>query len=142
MKEYKASKSCLNFIRIAIIATGVSLIALSTFFLAFIPDFMHFFNLLFFIAMIFFAGIYSPVYFRNLRYYIVDDRKIIKVSGFFFKKKQIMMIDTIQYSTAVTTPLNRYTGLNFFLLYAYGGIMTIMFLKKNDFEELSYMFRK
>ena len=142
MKEYKSSKSCLTVIRISIIATGALLIVLSCFFLAFIPNIMYILNVLFFIATLFFAGIYCPVYFRNLKYYVVDDKKLIKVSGFFFKKRQIMMIDTIQYTTAITTPLSRVTGLNFFLLYAYGGIMTIMFLNKNDFEELSYMFRK
>lgn len=142
MKEYKTSKSCLTIIRIAIVASGALLIALCCFFLAFIPNIMYILNVLFFLATLFFAGIYCPIYFKNLKYFVADERKIIKVSGFFFKKRQIMMIDTIQYTTAVTTPFSRITGLNFFLLYAYGGIMTIMFLNKNDLEELSYMFRK
>ncbi len=142
MKEYKSDKNCLNILRIAVIIATFLLIVLCAYFLSFIPKLMILLNILFFAAGFFLVVIYLPVYFRNLCYYVVEEEKIIKVSGFFFIKKQILSIDKIQYTTSVSTPFNKFTGLNFFLLYAYGGLMTIMFLNKNDFEELSFTFRK
>lgn len=141
MKEYKSDKNCLNILRIAVIIATFLLIVLCAYFLSFIPKLMILLNILFFAAGFFLVVIYLPVYFRNLCYYVADE-KIVKVSGFFFIKKQIMSFDKIQYTTSVSTPFNKFTGLNFFLLYAYGGLMTIMFLNKNDFEELSFTFRK
>lgn len=141
MKEYKSDKNCLNILRIAVIIATFLLIVLCAYFLSFIPKLMILLNILFFAAGFFLVVIYLPVYFRNLCYYVVDE-KIIKVSGFFFIKKQILSFDKIQYTTSVATPFNKFTGLNLLLLYAYGGLMTIMFLNKNDFEELSFRFRK
>lgn len=142
MKEYRSDKNCLNILRLAVIIATFLLIILCAYFLSFIPKLMIFLNILFSAAGFFTAVIYLPVYFKNLCYYVVDDEKIIKVSGFFFIKKQIMSMDKIQYTTSVSTPFNKFTGLNFFVLYAYGGLMTIMFLNKRDFEELSFRFRK
>lgn len=142
MKEYKSDKNCLNILRLAVIIATFLLIVLCAYFLSFIPKLMILLNILFFAAGFFLVVIYLPVYFRNLRYYVIDNDKIVKESGFFFKKKQIISIDRIQYTTSVSTPFNKFTGLNFLVLYAYGGLMTIMFLNKNDFEELSFRFRK
>lgn len=83
------------------------------------------------------AIIYLPIYFKNLNYYVSNDR-IIKESGFYFKKKQIIRIDKIQFTTSVSTPFSKLTGLNFIVLYAYGGMMTVMFLSDHDFAEFNY----
>lgn len=140
MKQYKSDKNCLNILRLAVLVLTAVMICLCTYFLSFIPKLMIFFNILFFAAGFFAAVIYFPVYFKNLCYFVDSDKRIIKVSGFFFLKRQVMSFETIQYTTSVSTPFGRITGFNFFVLYAYGGIMTIMFLNKNDFEELSFKF--
>ncbi len=141
MKQYNSDKNCLNILRVAVVIVTVVLILLSRYFLSFIPKLMIFLNVLFVVAGFIAFFIYLPIFFKNLRYYVYEE-KIEKVSGFFFIKKQVMSIKTIQYTTSVSTPLSRFTGLNFYVLYAYGGVMGIMFLKKRDFEELSFRFRK
>ena len=141
MKKYYSDKNCLNILRLAVIIIKFALLCVCEYFLSFIPKLMIFLNIISFAAGFFITVIYLPIYFRNLCYY-VSDEKIIKVSGFFFIKKQIMKLETIQYTTSVATPFNRLTGLNFVVLYAFGGMMTIMFLNKHDFEELSFRFRK
>lgn len=142
MKQYKSDKNCLNILRFAFLVLTALLICLCTYFLSFIPKLMIFLNVLFFASGFFIAVVYLPFYFKNLCYYVYSDREIIKVSGFFFLKKQIMTIDKIQYTTSISTPFSRFTAFNFLVLYAYGGIMTIMFLSKNDFEELIFKIRK
>lgn len=142
MKQYRSDKNCLNILRLSVLTASAVLICICTYFLSFIPKLMIFLNILFFSAGFFIAVIYLPVYFRNLCYYLDPERKITKVSGFFFLKKQIVSLDSIQYTTSISTPFHRFTGFNFFVLYAYGAIMTIMFLSKTDFEELSFKFRK
>ena len=126
MKHYYADKTCLNI-----------LLAVTVYFLSFIPIVMILLCIIFLAAGFFTAIIYLPIYFKNLNYYVSNDR-IIKESGFYFKKKQIIRIDKIQFTTSVSTPFSKLTGLNFIVLYAYGGMMTVMFLSDHDFAEFNY----
>lgn len=141
MNQYNSDKNSLKILRLSVLIVMFTLLCTCTYFLSFIPKLMIFLNIIFFAAGFFISVIYLPVYFRNLCYY-VSDEKIEKVSGFLFTKRQIMLLNTIQYTTSASTPFSKLTGLNFFMLYAYGGSMSIMFLKKHDFEELSFIFRK
>lgn len=109
----------------------------TVYFLSFIPIVMILLCIIFLAAGFFTAIIYLPIYFKNLNYYVSNDR-IIKESGFYFKKKQIIRIDKIQFTTSVSTPFSKLTGLNFIVLYAYGGMMTVMFLSDHDFAEFNY----
>lgn len=137
MKHYYADKTCLNILKILILSLTFILLAVIVYFLSFIPIVMILLCIIFFSTGFFTAMIYLPVYFRNLNYFVSDDR-IIKESGFYFKKKQIIRINKIQFTTAVSTPFSKLTGLNFIVLYAYGGMMTVMFLSDRDFAELNY----
>lgn len=137
MKHYYADKTCLNILKILILSVTFILLAVTVYFLSFIPIIMITLSIIFFGTGFFMAMIYLPVYFRNLNYYVSED-KIIKESGFYFRKKQIIRINKIQFTTAVSTPFSKLTGLNFIVLYAYGGMMTVMFLSDHDFAELSY----
>lgn len=137
MKHYYADKTCLNILKILILSVTFILLAVTVYFLSFIPIIMIPLSIIFFGTGFFMAMIYLPVYFRNLNYYVSED-KIIKESGFYFRKKQIIRINKIQFTTAVSTPFSKLTGLNFIVLYAYGGMMTVMFLSDHDFAELSY----
>ncbi len=137
MKHYYADKTCLNILKILILSLTFILLVVTVYFLSFIPIIMIPLCIIFFCTGFFMAMIYLPVYFRNLNYYVSED-KIIKESGFYFRKKQIIRINKIQFTTAVSTPFSKLTGLNFIVLYAYGGMMTVMFLSDRDFAELSY----
>lgn len=137
MKHYYADKTCLNILKILILSITFILLAVTVYFLSFIPIIMIPLCIIFFGSGFFIAMIYLPVYFRNLNYYVSED-KIIKESGFYFRKKQIIRINKIQFTTAVSTPFSKLTGLNFIVLYAYGGMMTVMFLSDRDFAELNY----
>ena len=137
MKHYYADKTCLNILKILILSVTFILLAVTVYFLSFIPIVMILLGIIFLAAGFFTAIIYLPIYFKNLNYYVSNDR-IIKESGFYFKKKQIIRIDKIQFTTSVSTPFSKLTGLNFIVLYAYGGMMTVMFLSDHDFAEFNY----
>ena len=137
MKHYYADKTCLNILKILILSVTFILLAVTVYFLSFIPIVMILLWIIFLAAGFFTAIIYLPIYFKNLNYYVSNDR-IIKESGFYFKKKQIIRIDKIQFTTSVSTPFSKLTGLNFIVLYAYGGMMTVMFLSDHDFAEFNY----
>lgn len=137
MKHYYAGKTCLNILKILILSVTFILLAVTVYFLSFIPIVMILLCIIFLAAGFFTAIIYLPIYFKNLNYYVSNDR-IIKESGFYFKKKQIIRIDKIQFTTSVSTPFSKLTGLNFIVLYAYGGMMTVMFLSDHDFAEFNY----
>ena len=135
--SYYADKTCLNILKILILSVTFILLAVTVYFLSFIPIVMILLCIIFLAAGFFTAIIYLPIYFKNLNYYVSNDR-IIKESGFYFKKKQIIRIDKIQFTTSVSTPFSKLTGLNFIVLYAYGGMMTVMFLSDHDFAEFNY----
>ena len=137
MKHYYADKTCLNILKILILSVTFILLAVTVYFLSFIQIVMILLCIIFLAAGFFTAIIYLPIYFKNLNYYVSNDR-IIKESGFYFKKKQIIRIDKIQFTTSVSTPFSKLTGLNFIVLYAYGGMMTVMFLSDHDFAEFNY----
>ena len=134
MKHYYADKTCLNILKILILSVTFILLAVTVYFLSFIPIVMILLCIIFLAAGFFTAIIYLPIYFKNLNYYVSNDR-IIKESGFYFKKKQIIRIDKIQFTTSVSTPFSKLTGLNFIVLYAYGGMMTVMFLSDHEYAE-------
>ena len=135
MKIYTADKNCLNILRVSVIVLTFVLIVLCGEVLSFIPIIMIVLSVIFAVVGFFTAIVYLPVYFRKLSY-TISDNKIIKKSGFFFYKTQMMQIKTIQFSTTVSTPFSKITGLNFIFLYAYGGMMTVLFLDRHDFDEI------
>ncbi|MDE6775153.1 MAG: PH domain-containing protein [Ruminococcus sp.] len=86
-------------------------------------------------VVIFLNCIYLPLYFDYLSYE-ADDEKIIKHSGVIFKSDKTVKYSTVQYSAVVRTPFSKYTGLNFAVLFVYGGQLRLMFLSMNDIAEL------
>ena len=137
MKKYEADMTCLNMLRIIILAATVVLIAVSAYFLAPFPVILIIVCSVFFVAGFFTSLIYFPMYFKRLKYF-VSDEKIIKISGFYFIKKQSVRINKIQFISEISTPFSKLTGLNFVFLYAYGGMLPVMFLSDHDFAEITY----
>lgn len=137
MKYYYADQNCLKILRVIIMILMIFIIAIISYFLAFIPIVMIILSSIFFIAGFFIAFIYLPVYFKNMKYY-VSDEQIIKISGFYFIKKQAINISKIQYTTTISTPLSKNMKFNFIFLYVYGGMMPVMFINDHDFMEITY----
>ncbi|MBR4628116.1 MAG: PH domain-containing protein [Ruminococcus sp.] len=80
--------------------------------------------------------IYLPLYFSSLRY-TVTDTEIISDSGVILRFHQAVKITSVQYTAVISSPFSRLTGLNFVLLFVYGGQMNLMFLKYDDMLEIS-----
>ena len=68
--------------------------------------------------------------------FYIKDGKIIKESGFYFHKKQIIRLDKVQFTSSVYSPWKILRSLNLIILYAYGGFMVIIFLNNDKFAEL------
>lgn len=86
-------------------------------------------------VIIFFNCIYLPLYFSNL-YYEIDSQTITKYSGVIFRTNRTIKFSTVQYTALVTTPLSKITGLNFAVLFVYGGQLRLIFLKHSDCTEI------
>lgn len=80
--------------------------------------------------------IYLPVLYNSINYY-VGKNDIASISGVLFKSKRYMKMSSIQYVTKITTPLSKYTGLNFIVISAHGGRMAFTFLSKSDADEIT-----
>lgn len=86
-------------------------------------------------AVIFFDCIYLPLYFSNL-YYETDGKTITKYSGVVFRTNRSVKFSTVQYTAVVTTPFSKLTGLNFAVLFVYGGQLRLNFMDHGDCAEL------
>ncbi len=75
--------------------------------------------------------IYLPLLFSSLKYE-VSDNELTCISGVFIKSYQSVQFSAVQYTTVIFTPLSQYTGLNFLILFVYGGQLRLLFLKQQD----------
>lgn len=91
-------------------------------------------------AFIFICFIYLPLYFSALSYEL-DDKTVTRHGGVFFRSHKSVKFSTVQYTAAVTTPLSKYTGLNFAILFVYGGQLRLEFLNTDDCEEILQLVR-
>ena len=136
MKCYTSDKGCLNMLRIMVMLLTVVLIGTATYYLSFNATVMMIVISVIFTAGFFTALIYLPIYFKNMRYF-VSDEKIVKVSGFYFLTKQSVRLEKIQYVTTISAPFKKVSGFNIMLLYTYGGMLPIMFVSSRDLAEIS-----
>ncbi len=84
---------------------------------------------------IFLDFIYLPLYFSSVRCEMTND-KITRHSGVIFKTSQTVRFSTVQYTTLVVTPFSKNTGLNFVIMFVYGGQMLLLFLSLEDAERV------
>ncbi|MCQ2490748.1 MAG: PH domain-containing protein [Ruminococcus sp.] len=130
MRSFKPDRHALLTLRLAIAALSLLLLCAVRIYIT-----MDIVLLIISIAIltidIFFICIYLPLYFRSLSF-DATDKEITKHSGVYFRSHQSVLYSTVQYTTVVTTPFSQYTGLNFVVLYVYGGQLRLMFLKQED----------
>lgn len=134
MKSYAPDKRSLIILRIAITVSALALIAAAKIFIK-IYALMMTLSIIFAAAALVLMLVYLPMYFSGLSY-SATDTEISKCSGVFFKTVQSIKYSSIQYSTFVTTPFSRHTGLNFIIFYVYGGKFLLLFLKSSDAGEI------
>lgn len=134
MKSYTPDKRSLTFLRIGVTVSALALIAAAKIFIK-IYALMLTLSIIFAAAALVLMLAYLPMYFSVLSY-SATDTEIRKCSGVFFKTVQSIKYSSIQYSTFVTTPFSKHTGLNFIVFYVYGGKFLMLFLKSSDAAEI------
>ncbi len=134
MRHYKPDKNCITTLRIVVAFLTLLLIAIIRYF---IPAYIIRLT-----ASVSVVGIsllvmlvYLPLYFSTFSY-TVTDKDIIRSSGVFIKHHQSAHFSAIQYSTVISTPFSSYTGLNFLILFLYGGQIRLPFLSRSDLNEI------
>ncbi len=134
MRHFYPDKKCIRLIQIIISAIGIIL-----FFI--VKHYVQSKEVLFISGTIIVSlcicimFIYLPLYFSSLKY-IVTDTEIIRTGGVFIKVHQSVLFSSIQYVTVIKTFLSRYTGLNFIIFFVFGGRFRLMFLSRNDTDEI------
>lgn len=141
MRRYFADRTCINLIRLVLLLVTALLDALAYYFipadprLSALPAVLWAVIIVVTVTGLFTAMIYLPLYFRHTCYY-VSSEQIVKHSGCFLIRTQTLRRSAIQYTTSISTPFSKVTGLNFILLSAFGGSMLLLFLSKQDYEQL------
>lgn len=134
MISFKPEKNAITILRILIMVISVILVILIK---IYIPFSMAVIISGVAVCMIdiFIIFFYMPMYFSRLSYEM-NDEKITKHSGVFLKSHQSVRYSTVQYTAVITTPFSKYTGLNFVILFVYGGSLRLMFLSHDNAMEI------
>ena len=135
MKEYRADHGALHLLQILICLAGTGLSAAAT-------QLLSRWSWILWTVVGVFSGtafvlslICLPLFFARLRCY-ASEEKLTVIAGILFLREQSIRLDRVQFIQTVTGPFDGILGLNFIILYVYGGQLTIPFLSKNDRYEL------
>lgn len=133
MRRFYPDKKCINVLRTVLAAVGLVIFAAIKYYVrSRKAELVAGLVILFCIAVIF---VYIPLYFATLKY-TATDTEIIRTSGVFIKFHQSVHYSSIQYATVIKTFLSRYTGLNFMIFFVFGGRFRLMFLSRDDIDEI------
>lgn len=152
MKRYYADKRSLNILRVLTFVILIVIIIALKYLLyileikypeyfaqakSTVPEIVVWTIMIVFAAVyVLYILIYLPILYNSIKYY-VGKNDISAVSGVFMKSKRYMKMSSIQYVTKITTPLSKYTSLNFIIISAHGGRMLFTFLSKSDADEIT-----
>lgn len=134
MKYYKPDKTSLVLLKGIILAVAAVLIIAVRVFIK-IYVLMIVLSIIFALTAVALAFVYLPLYFSHLSYQ-ANDKEIKKSNGVFFRTHKSIKYSSIQYSSFITMPFSRFTGFNFIIFYVYGGKLLLLFLSKDDAEEI------
>ena len=134
MKEYYPDKRCLWTIKLMIIPIYLAIWFLSGRFIpaALIVDIVRCTAAAICILL---GYIYYPLFVRTLKY-TVTDTEIKRSGGVFIRTFQSVRYSSVQYITTARCSFSHYTGLNFILFFVYGGQMRLLFLSREDSDEI------
>ena len=135
VKEYRADRGALHLLQILICLAGAGLCAAATYFLRRWEWIMWSVVGVFAGAALIMSLICLPLFFARLRCY-ASEEKLTVLAGILFLREQSIRLDRVQFIQTVTGPFDGILGLNFIILYVYGGQLTIPFIKKSDRYEL------
>ncbi len=135
LKEYSADLSAMKLLQILICLLSAILIAVCGRFLYHWPVIMWILILIFGITAAVLSLFCLPVYFSNLKC-IVTASQITVHTGMLFLREQSVRLQNIQFIQLITGFGGRF-GMNFVILYVYGGSLMIFFMKKKDRQELT-----
>ena len=141
MKEYRAARGALHLLQILICLTGAGLSAAATYFLRRWTWIMWSVIGVFAGTALLMSLICLPLFFARLRCYASED-KLTVIAGILFLREQSIRADRVQFIQTVTGPFDGILGLNFIILYVYGGQLTIPFLSTRDRYELVALLEK
>ena len=136
MKEYRADIGGLHLLQIAACLLSAC-ISLAAFW------FLRRWIVIMWIVIGVFAGVaviasflFLPLYFRKLRVF-ASPAKLTVRAGILFLRERSILLDRVQFVQTITGPFDGMMGLNFIILYVYGGQLTIPFLCRRDRIELT-----
>lgn len=136
MKEYRADAGALHLLQMIISLLGAGIALAAWYFLSRWLTAMW-------IVIGIFAGsaalvslVCLPLYFRQQRC-LASRAKITMRAGILFVREQSIRLDRVQFVQTVTGPFDGILGLNFIVLYVYGGQLTVPFLSRRDRNELT-----
>jgi uncharacterized membrane protein YdbT with pleckstrin-like domain len=125
--EFSPCVKCLYFIQTVTFLVIGALIVVVNMFLQGLP--MLCATVFLFALLVLGSSIYTPLYFKNLKYTLTD-YKIQKTSGVFRRKNEIMQLNKIQHTTVFHIPFS----FNCVILIASGSKIVIPFLNEKDLD--------
>lgn len=137
MKRFKPDKNALLTLRLLIVFASVLLMVAVRIYIP-INVIVGIIAVAVGTADIFLDFIYLPLFFKSLSYESTKD-KITRHGGVIFKSHKSVRYATVQYTAVITMPFSQYTGLNFVILFVYGGQLPLLFLKEEDALEILEM---
>lgn len=135
MKEYSADLSAMKLLQIIVCILAALLIFACAKFLFRWTVVMWILIILFSAVAVIISFFCMPLYFSHLRY-IVTANQVTVCTGMFSRQEQSIRLQSVQFAQVITGPFDGIFGLNFMILYVYGGSLMIFFLKKSDRLEL------
>lgn len=157
MKKYYADRKSLKFLRAATFLLIACIILVLKYLLVYLegrfPDYFALpritvpeiivwaFALLLVTAYVIFLLIILPLWYRSA-VYMVSSEEIVIRSGVFVRNTVCIKMSSVQYTTAVSLPLAKYTSFNFLFINAYGGRLMCYFLSSADMEEIDKKIRQ
>ena len=141
MKEYSADLSAMKLLQIIVCLLALLLSIASVKFLSRWIFVMWGLVIVFSVTAAVLSFFCIPLYFSNLKCIVTANQVTIR-TGMFFRREQSIRLQSVQFVQLITGPWDGILGLNFIILYVYGGSLMIFFLKKNDRRELTEFFER
>ena len=137
-KDCRADWGALHLLQLLICLAALLLCAAATFFL-------HYWEGIMWAVITVFAGVALvlsllclPLFFARMHFYATDE-KLTVIAGILFLRAQSIRLDRVQFIQTVTGPFDGALGMNFIILYVYGGQLTVPFLNRTDRIELVHL---
>ncbi len=141
LRKFRCTKSMMIILYIFLILVAAAAWVGSHFVPPEIPGWITWSALALIWALCLFGLIYFGFYFTGI-VYEVSERELIRSSGVFIRNRRVIKMEAIQYTTTITFPFNRITGINFLVIHGLGGSLLFSWLKKSDIQQIKQMLPK